>query len=210
MTSFLIRTVCYPTSGAERQIGQIGQPKKRADCPTGGVARPYLVDLNATKAAIRAGYSERTAKSQGQRLLTNVDIAAAIEKAQEARSERTEITQDWVIANLKSVAERCMQAQAGRLNRRHGRSQQPRRRPLRSAVTPTVQTVQLKRGRNSSNRWPKLRLSAGRARTWLREHWRSIRPPRIHGLRGLWRRRSPVPHKETHRAKQAMGAINGH
>jgi len=38
----------------------------------------YLVDLNATQAAIRAGYSHRTAKQQGARLLTNADIAAAI------------------------------------------------------------------------------------------------------------------------------------
>lgn len=38
----------------------------------------YLVDLNATQAAIRAGYSSKTAKQQGQRLLTNVDLAAAI------------------------------------------------------------------------------------------------------------------------------------
>ena len=34
----------------------------------------YLIDLNATQAAIRAGYSEKTARSIGQRLLTNVDI----------------------------------------------------------------------------------------------------------------------------------------
>ncbi len=38
----------------------------------------YLIDQNATQAAVRAGYSEKTAKSQGQRLLTNVDISAYI------------------------------------------------------------------------------------------------------------------------------------
>ena len=42
----------------------------------------YLKDLNATQAAIRAGYSERTARSQGQRLLTKVDIKNAITEAQ--------------------------------------------------------------------------------------------------------------------------------
>ncbi len=57
----------------------------------------YLVDLNATQAAIRAGYSEKTARSQGQRLLTNVDIAMAIEAGQAKRSERTEVTQDYVL-----------------------------------------------------------------------------------------------------------------
>jgi len=40
----------------------------------------YLVDHNATQAAVRAGYSEGTAKSQGSRLLTNADIKAEVEK----------------------------------------------------------------------------------------------------------------------------------
>ena len=38
----------------------------------------YLVDVNATQAAVLAGYSKRTARQAGQRMLTNVDIAAAI------------------------------------------------------------------------------------------------------------------------------------
>lgn len=41
----------------------------------------YLIDLNATQAAIHAGYSERTAKQQGSRLLTNADVSAAVEEA---------------------------------------------------------------------------------------------------------------------------------
>ena len=64
----------------------------------------YLVDLNATQAAIRAGYSEKTAHSQGPRLLENVEVAAAIEKAKQARSERTEITQDEVLRALAQMA----------------------------------------------------------------------------------------------------------
>ncbi|MEQ8511213.1 MAG: terminase small subunit [Algiphilus sp.] len=64
----------------------------------------YLVDMNATQAAIRAGYSPRTAKSQGQRLLTNADIAAAIQAAQEQRQERTEITADRVVRELSRMA----------------------------------------------------------------------------------------------------------
>jgi phage terminase small subunit len=63
----------------------------------------YLVDLNATQAAIRAGYSERTARQQGDRLLTNADIGAAIAKAQADRSERTEITQDQVLRELSRM-----------------------------------------------------------------------------------------------------------
>lgn len=57
----------------------------------------YLIDLNATQAAIRAGYSEKTARSQGQRLLTNVDIKLALSAAQEERSERTKIDAAWVL-----------------------------------------------------------------------------------------------------------------
>ena len=48
----------------------------------------YLVDLNATQAAKRAGYSEKTAGSQGQRLLKNVEVAAAIAEAMSERSKR--------------------------------------------------------------------------------------------------------------------------
>lgn len=52
----------------------------------------YLIDLNATQAAIRAGYSKRTAKQQGARLLTNADICAAVAKGQQRVSERLEVT----------------------------------------------------------------------------------------------------------------------
>lgn len=62
----------------------------------------YLVDLNATQAAIRAGYSEHTAGSQGQRLLKNVEIQAAITRRSLDRARRTEVTADSV---LKKVAE---------------------------------------------------------------------------------------------------------
>jgi phage terminase small subunit len=70
----------------------------------------YLIDLNATQAAIRAGYSEKTARSQGQRMLTNVDIAAAIARAQGDRTERTNITQDYVLESIFSAMERCKKA----------------------------------------------------------------------------------------------------
>ncbi|MBO4938891.1 MAG: terminase small subunit [Oscillospiraceae bacterium] len=64
----------------------------------------YLVDLNATQAAIRAGYSEKTAYSIGQRLLKNVEIQKATQKAMEDRQHRTEITQDMVLQELARVA----------------------------------------------------------------------------------------------------------
>ena len=65
----------------------------------------YLIDLNATQAAIRAGYSQNTARSIGQRLLTFVDIQAAIQQAQSNRSERVQISQDEVIRRLLENAD---------------------------------------------------------------------------------------------------------
>lgn len=63
----------------------------------------YLVDLNATQAAIRAGYSAKTAKSQGQRLLTKADVQAEMQKARRKQQERTNITADRVLAELAAV-----------------------------------------------------------------------------------------------------------
>src|SRR3954468_3995395 len=64
----------------------------------------YLADLNATQAAVRAGYSARSAYSTGERLLTNANVAAAIAEAQAARSRRTEVTADRVVLELARVA----------------------------------------------------------------------------------------------------------
>ena len=61
----------------------------------------YLIDPNATQAAIKAGYSRKTAGVQGPRLLGNVRVAAAIRKGQDAMAERAEITQDWLIQEFK-------------------------------------------------------------------------------------------------------------
>lgn len=66
--------------------------------------KEYLVDLNATQAAKRAGYSEKTAYSMGQRLLKNVEVQKAIEQSMEERSSRTEITQDMVLKEYAKLA----------------------------------------------------------------------------------------------------------
>lgn len=71
--------------------------------------RQYLVDLNATQAAIRAGYSERTASRIGPQLLGKTCVREAIEKAQAKRARRVEVTQDYVLSNLVEVVERTMQ-----------------------------------------------------------------------------------------------------
>lgn len=64
----------------------------------------YLIDLNATKAATRAGYSPRTANEQGARLLAKVSVRSAVEKAMETREKRTQITQDRVLQELARLA----------------------------------------------------------------------------------------------------------
>lgn len=68
----------------------------------------YLVDLNATQAAIRAGYSEKTAYSIGQRLLKNVEVQAMIANRMEERSKRTEITQDRVLTDIELIKQDAM------------------------------------------------------------------------------------------------------
>lgn len=64
----------------------------------------YLIDLNATQAAIRAGYSAKTAHSQGPRLLENVEVKAAIKAALDARAERTLADADTVLLELQKLA----------------------------------------------------------------------------------------------------------
>ena len=64
----------------------------------------YLVGLNATQAARRAGYSAKSAAGRGSRLLRNPAVAAAIEKAQDLRAARTQVSADRVVTELAKVA----------------------------------------------------------------------------------------------------------
>ncbi|RWG02558.1 terminase small subunit [Mesorhizobium sp.] len=64
----------------------------------------YLVDLNATAAAKRAGYSELTAQVQGSRLLSNVMVAEAIATRQAAIADRLGVTQEKIVAELAKIA----------------------------------------------------------------------------------------------------------
>ena len=64
----------------------------------------YLIDLNATQAAIRAGYSAKTADQQGSRMLANVKVQQAISVAMAERSKRTGINQDRVVLELARIA----------------------------------------------------------------------------------------------------------
>ena len=66
--------------------------------------KEYLIDLNGTQAATRAGFSAKTANEQAVRLLANVSVRSAIEQAQEQRTEKVELTQDRVLLELKRLA----------------------------------------------------------------------------------------------------------
>ena len=63
----------------------------------------YLIDLNATQAAIRAGYSVKTAQEQSSRLLSNVMVQREIERLKAERSRRTGITADRVLQELARI-----------------------------------------------------------------------------------------------------------
>jgi len=81
-------------------------PKQEMFC------KEYLIDLNATQAAIRAGYSKKTAKTIGGQNLSKLIIAQRIQVLFNKRAERVEIDGDWVLKKLQKVAERCMQEEA--------------------------------------------------------------------------------------------------
>lgn len=69
----------------------------------------YLIDLNATQAALRAGYSEKTAKDIGCENLAKPNIQKKIAELMAKRSEKTEINAEWVLKSAKKVYDRCMQ-----------------------------------------------------------------------------------------------------
>jgi len=68
----------------------------------------YLIDLNGTAAAIRAGYAPASAHVQASRLLSKDKVAAAINSAKAKRSEETKIDAAWVLAECRRLYERCM------------------------------------------------------------------------------------------------------
>jgi phage terminase small subunit len=71
----------------------------------------YLVDLNATQAAIRAGYSKHTAQEQSSRLLSKAIVATAVDARRLELEAETGITQQWVLDKLKENAERALQVE---------------------------------------------------------------------------------------------------
>lgn len=62
--------------------------------------KEYLIDLNATQAAIRAGYSHKTAQEQGSRLLTNVMVTEYIQKLMDKRTNKVELTAENILKDI--------------------------------------------------------------------------------------------------------------
>ncbi len=70
----------------------------------------YIIDLNGTQAAIRAGYSKKTANEQAAQLLAKLSIQEYIQKIKNKRSERVKYSQDELMRDILEVKNRCMQA----------------------------------------------------------------------------------------------------
>lgn len=71
--------------------------------------REYLIDLNATQAAIRAGYSEKTAYSIGEENLKKPEIAQYVQSLMDKRAQRVDVTADYVLNSIVEITERCKQ-----------------------------------------------------------------------------------------------------
>ncbi|MGN1161956.1 MAG: terminase small subunit [Candidatus Fimenecus sp.] len=71
--------------------------------------REYVIDYNGTQAACRAGYSEKTARSQASRLLTNDNILSRIHAIQIEELKKLSVTPESVIMRYLEIYDRCMQ-----------------------------------------------------------------------------------------------------
>lgn len=72
----------------------------------------YIIDFNGTQAAIRVGYSKKTANRIASENLSKLDIQEYIKELIDNRNKRTQITQDEVVADIIKVKNRCMQNEA--------------------------------------------------------------------------------------------------
>ena len=71
----------------------------------------YMIDLNATQAAIRAGYSPKTAMEQGYQLLHKTSVAEVIAEEQSKRAGKAGLSSKWVLKRLQDISDRCMTAE---------------------------------------------------------------------------------------------------
>ena len=83
---------------------------KRATIRQDIFCREFIIDLNGKNAAIKAGYSIKSAKQIASKLLTKVDLRTRISELMDERSKRTMVDADFVVRNLLEVNARCQQA----------------------------------------------------------------------------------------------------
>jgi len=70
-------------------------------------AKEYIIDLNATQAAIRAGYSEHTATKQGSRLLTTVEVEEEVQRLMDKRAKKVEISAEDILNDILDTRDTC-------------------------------------------------------------------------------------------------------
>lgn len=92
----------YRMGGRKLKDGQPNEKQLR-------FTREYAKDLNGTQAAIRAGYSIKSAAVIATELLRKPNIAAMVAKLCAKRGEKIELNAEWVLRNLKIVSARCLQ-----------------------------------------------------------------------------------------------------
>jgi phage terminase small subunit len=103
--------------GGQREYNEHGLNEKQTR-----FCEEFLIDLNATQSAIRAGYKEKTAYSMGSELLNKPEVQKYISHLKQVRSKRTEITADRVLAEFAKIAfsdVRSLYKEDGSLKRPH-------------------------------------------------------------------------------------------
>ncbi len=88
-----------PGAKGKSAEGKVFQPNPQQE----RFIQEYLIDLNATQAALRAGYSPKTAYSQGDRLLKHVEISKLIAAAQAKRAKNAEVDADYVLRRMVEI-----------------------------------------------------------------------------------------------------------
>src|ERR1017187_6728527 len=91
-----------------KRPGETLTDKQRTFC------NEYVIELNATNAAIKAGYSEESARSTASHLLDDPDVAAYVQKLQEDKFWRLRITADQVLAELAKIGFAEIEEEDGR------------------------------------------------------------------------------------------------
>lgn len=94
-----------------KKKAQETSPKQKLMAKQAKFAQEYIIDLNASAAAIRAGYSAKTSDQLGYQLLQKASVKAEIDRLRTKVAEKAELSVEWVLTRLRTVAERCMQAE---------------------------------------------------------------------------------------------------